>query len=308
MVVVAQLVRAPGCGPGGRGFESLLPPHSCIHGGAPRRSSDFFASETEFPAKQIVSSPRFAPLRSWRRGRRARPPELVCGCPALLDAGSICAACARRFAPCGPGDPAVLPAEAERSRACRGAVPKGEAGFESRLPPQFFYGFRRRAGVCFRFFLPGKRVSRQNIVAPLPLALMRRQTAARAPPELGGGCPALLDAGSICAARARRFAPCGPGDPAVLPAEAERSRACRGANGSARDMGTCISTGQAAAKLAAEIGAPSGTISVRIIRISGQSARRGKHTGASWDLFPSSAGRAVPPPSGRSLPAAVPSW
>ena len=24
MVVVAQLVRAPGCGPGGRGFESLL--------------------------------------------------------------------------------------------------------------------------------------------------------------------------------------------------------------------------------------------------------------------------------------------
>ena len=27
MVVVAQLVRAPGCGPGGRGFESLLPPH-----------------------------------------------------------------------------------------------------------------------------------------------------------------------------------------------------------------------------------------------------------------------------------------
>ena len=28
MVVVAQLVRAPGCGPGGRRFESGLPPHS----------------------------------------------------------------------------------------------------------------------------------------------------------------------------------------------------------------------------------------------------------------------------------------
>lgn len=26
MVVVAQLVRAPGCGPGGRGFKSHLPP------------------------------------------------------------------------------------------------------------------------------------------------------------------------------------------------------------------------------------------------------------------------------------------
>ena len=27
MVVVAQLVRAPGCGPGGRGFNSPHPPH-----------------------------------------------------------------------------------------------------------------------------------------------------------------------------------------------------------------------------------------------------------------------------------------
>ena len=27
MVDVAQLVRAPGCGPGGRGFESHLSPH-----------------------------------------------------------------------------------------------------------------------------------------------------------------------------------------------------------------------------------------------------------------------------------------
>ena len=27
MVAVAQLVRAPGCGPGGRGFKSHQPPH-----------------------------------------------------------------------------------------------------------------------------------------------------------------------------------------------------------------------------------------------------------------------------------------
>ena len=30
MVDVAQLVRAPGCGPGGRGFESHLSPHVFI--------------------------------------------------------------------------------------------------------------------------------------------------------------------------------------------------------------------------------------------------------------------------------------
>ena len=31
MVDVAQLVRAPGCGPGGRGFESHLSPHFLKH-------------------------------------------------------------------------------------------------------------------------------------------------------------------------------------------------------------------------------------------------------------------------------------
>ena len=32
MVGVAQLVRAPDCGPGGRGFKSLLLPHKTICG------------------------------------------------------------------------------------------------------------------------------------------------------------------------------------------------------------------------------------------------------------------------------------
>ena len=34
MVVVAQLVRAPGCGPGGRRFKSGLPPHFTARGRA----------------------------------------------------------------------------------------------------------------------------------------------------------------------------------------------------------------------------------------------------------------------------------
>ena len=41
MVVVAQLVRAPGCGPGGRGFETHLPPR--ITKGL-RKASPFFVS------------------------------------------------------------------------------------------------------------------------------------------------------------------------------------------------------------------------------------------------------------------------
>ena len=31
MVAVAQLVRAPGCGPGGRGFKSPQPPHFLLN-------------------------------------------------------------------------------------------------------------------------------------------------------------------------------------------------------------------------------------------------------------------------------------
>ena len=61
MVVVAQLVRAPGCGPGGRRFKSGLPPHFfCPNsGGALWRISDFFALKVNFRQK-IVNSPRSA--------------------------------------------------------------------------------------------------------------------------------------------------------------------------------------------------------------------------------------------------------
>lgn len=37
MVIVAQLVRAPGCGPGGRGFKSLLSPHFILNTGTSGR-------------------------------------------------------------------------------------------------------------------------------------------------------------------------------------------------------------------------------------------------------------------------------
>ena len=47
MVDVAQLVRAPGCGPGGRRFESGLPPH-------------FFA---RIPGKKITKPQGFSSLR-----------------------------------------------------------------------------------------------------------------------------------------------------------------------------------------------------------------------------------------------------
>ena len=38
MVVVAQLVRAPGCGPGGRGFKSPHPPHLFLFPQKPLRT------------------------------------------------------------------------------------------------------------------------------------------------------------------------------------------------------------------------------------------------------------------------------
>ena len=54
VVAVAQLVRASGCGPEGRRFESDQPPHLWDHGGARKRISDFFALKVELSAKRIV--------------------------------------------------------------------------------------------------------------------------------------------------------------------------------------------------------------------------------------------------------------
>ena len=54
VVAVAQLVRASGCGPEGRRFESDQPPHLWDHGGARKRISDFFCSESGTFRKIIV--------------------------------------------------------------------------------------------------------------------------------------------------------------------------------------------------------------------------------------------------------------
>ena len=64
MVVVAQLVRAPGCGPGGRGFESRLPPQS-IHPSGPALGSGFFYCRWQNPLCQkdlrnIANFPKFS--------------------------------------------------------------------------------------------------------------------------------------------------------------------------------------------------------------------------------------------------------
>ena len=49
MVGVAQLVRAPGCGPGGRGFKSLHSPHFCCAPVAQLdRAPDFGSGGREF--------------------------------------------------------------------------------------------------------------------------------------------------------------------------------------------------------------------------------------------------------------------
>ena len=98
MVVVAQLVRAPGCGPGGRGFESRLPPHFFADTEARFGVPPFFcALKTSFSAQKRRSASRY-------RSCGGKPPparllRLVCGC-------RKCSAlpARRRSAPaCGPG-------------------------------------------------------------------------------------------------------------------------------------------------------------------------------------------------------------
>ena len=75
MVVVAQLVRAPGCGPGGRGFKSHLAPH-------------FFAPilGKKITKTQVFTSRGEAALHSKAAGFSShlhQIPEALLACPAI---------------------------------------------------------------------------------------------------------------------------------------------------------------------------------------------------------------------------------
>ena len=92
VVVVAQLVRAPGCGPGGRRFESVLPPHFfAIIPEGDTALPDFFCPESvtfrlkkEIRRKRVLrtdwlESQPIALLRLWGGCRVPAAPRLAAG-------------------------------------------------------------------------------------------------------------------------------------------------------------------------------------------------------------------------------------
>ena len=81
MVAVAQLVRASGCGPEGRRFESDQPPHFFARIPEVRFgvSPFFFALKVNFQQK-IVYPPRSSPFQGGFSALKRAPPELFGGC------------------------------------------------------------------------------------------------------------------------------------------------------------------------------------------------------------------------------------
>src|SRR4029077_4078444 len=57
-VAIAQLVRVPGCGPGGRGFESLWPPHCPVSGDRGRLSREIVDQSRPGGAERLVVAAR----------------------------------------------------------------------------------------------------------------------------------------------------------------------------------------------------------------------------------------------------------
>ena len=77
MVGVAQLVRAAGCGPAGRGFKSRHSPHFfCLDSGGALGVSPFFVSESGTFATKTVVPPASARVQSGVPSCPRAPPWL----------------------------------------------------------------------------------------------------------------------------------------------------------------------------------------------------------------------------------------
>ena len=84
MVVVAQLVRAPGCGPGGRRFESVLPPHFFCQdsGGRYRFAGFFFARKVQLSGSKKEIRRKRVLRTDWLAIQPIALLRLCVGCPA----------------------------------------------------------------------------------------------------------------------------------------------------------------------------------------------------------------------------------
>ena len=131
MVAVAQLVRAPGCGPGGRRFESVQPPHFFARIPEVRFGvSPFFCFESGTFSKKTVDPPRSSLFQGGSTALNRAPPALVMvalrssASPAVLALAAGCRPC-------------VWP---RRSTACHGVAKRRRV----KLPPA--------AGGCVSFY------------------------------------------------------------------------------------------------------------------------------------------------------------
>ena len=103
MVVVAQLVRAPGCGPGGRGFESRLPPHFIFPAPFLLLDRSFFIFTLEFwvQSRWLINREWCTPSTCQHRNRRKDLPiRNGARTPHILRRGERNASCGKKEKMC----------------------------------------------------------------------------------------------------------------------------------------------------------------------------------------------------------------